>query len=210
MTIDRKPSGTAKAGLTTGIIGTSLGALNLMSNAGGLFGNMACNANNAACNNWAPWGPWGMYGAYGCSENVPVSRYDAGKDARIAQLETEKALRDANTFTDQKFIELYKYFDGELRGIRDTLAGQAVKNQQTADSFQLVSERMQCCCDKLEEKICAEKSARQCADNSIVNYVNATFYPKMVADVTTGSTTTAQTLYNPLPIQVDNSCNCGC
>lgn len=30
MTIDRKPSGTAKAGLTTGIIGTSLGALNLM------------------------------------------------------------------------------------------------------------------------------------------------------------------------------------
>lgn len=32
---------------------------------------------------------------------------------------------------------------------------------------------------------------------------NATFYPKMVADVTTGTTTTAQMLYNPLP-------SCGC
>lgn len=200
MTIDRKPSGTAKAGLTTGIIGTSLGALNLMGNGVGLLGGLAGNGCAA------------RMGACGCSEDHLVNRYDAEKDARIAQLETQVALRDANTFTDQKFIELYKYFDGELRGIRDTLAGQAVKNQQTADSFQLVSERMQCCCKSLEEKICAESSARKCADNSIVNYVNATFYPKMVADVTTGSTTTAQTLYNPLPIQIDGNggCNCGC
>lgn len=206
MTIDRKPSGTAKAGLTTGIIGTSLGALNLMGNAGGLLGNLVAN-NSAVCGN--PWGPY--TGFFGCNENIPVTRYDAEKDARIAQLETEKALRDANTFTDQKFIELYKYFDGELRAIRDVQAAQAVKNQQTADSFQLVSERMQCCCDKLEEKICAEASARKCADNSMVNYMNATFYPKMVADVTTGSTTTAQTLYNPLPIQIDgSSCGCNC
>ena len=44
-----------------------------------------------------------------------------------------------------------------------------------------------------------EAERRCCADNSIVTYANATFYPKMVADVTTGTTTTAQTLYNPLP-----------
>lgn len=201
MTIDRKPSGTAKAGLTTGIIGTSLGALNLMGNGVGLLGGLAGNARMGGCGC-----------GYGCSEDHLVDRYTLAQEAKIADLETQVALRDANTFTDQKFIELYKYFDGELRGIRDTLAGQAVKNQQTADSFQLVSERMQCCCDKLEEKIKAEKAARQCADNSIVNYVNATFYPKMVADVTTGSTTTAQTLYNPLPIQVtgNGNCNCGC
>lgn len=194
MTIDRKPSGTAKAGLTTGIIGTSLGALNLMGNAGGLLGGLVGN-NMGSC---------------GCSEDHLVDRYTLGQAQEIESLKSQIALRDANTFTDQKFIELYKYFDGELRGIRDTLAGQAVKNQQTADSFQLVSERMQCCCDKLEEKICAEASARKCADNSIVNYVNATFYPKMVADVTTGSTTTAQTLYNPLPIQIDGNGGCGC
>lgn len=34
----------------------------------------------------------------------------------------------------------------------------------------------------------------------------ATFYPKMIADVTTGSTTTAQTLFNPLPAE---NCDCG-
>lgn len=203
MTIDRKPSATAKAGLTTGIIGTSLGALNMLGNAGGILGNLTGN-NNACCNPGVTYGPWG---AWGCSDNIPVTRYDAAKDARIAELETEKALRDANTFTDQKFIELYKYFDGELRDIRTVLSAQAVQNQKTADSFQLVSERMQCCCDSLTEKINAEAKARRCADNTIVNYVNATFYPKQVADVTTGSTTTAQVLYNPLPAE---TCECGC
>lgn len=200
MHVERKSSGVAKAGLATGITGTALGAMNLLGNGAGLLGNLmsANNVQPVACA-----GPW----AWGCSENIPVSRYDAEKDARIAQLETEKALRDANTFTDQKFIELYKYIDGELRGIRDVQAAQAVKNQQTADSFQLVTERMQCCCDKLETKICAEENARKCADNTIVNYLNATFYPKQVADVTTGTTTTAQTLYNPLPINVDCGCN---
>lgn len=53
----------------------------------------------------------------------------------------------------------------------------------------------------------AERRARCCADNSIVNYANATFYPKMVADVTTGTGTTAQTLYNPLPDCGDCCCN---
>lgn len=208
--MNKQSSGVAKAGLATGITGTALGAMNLLGNGAGLLGNLmgANNAQQAPCANPWAWGPYGAYGAWGCSENIPVSRYDAEKDARIAQLETEKALRDANTFTDSKFIELYKYFDGELRGIRDTLAAQAVKNQQTADSFQLVTERMQCCCKSLEEKICAEENARKCADNTIVNYVNATFYPKQVANVTTGTTTTAQILYNPLP--ATQGCNCDC
>lgn len=126
-----------------------------------------------------------------------------------ATLGVLNGLGDANTFTDQKILEVYKYFDGELRDIRSNLSAQAVQNQKTSDSFQMVSERMQCCCNSLEEKIRAEKAARQCADNSIVTYANATFYPKMVADVTTGTATTAQTLYNPLPAQ-GCDCNRGC
>ena len=55
---------------------------------------------------------------------------------------------------------------------------------------------------ELLKEIQIEAERRCCGDNSIVTYVNATFYPKQVADVTTGTTTTAQTLYNPLP-------NCG-
>lgn len=46
--------------------------------------------------------------------------------------------------------------------------------------------------------IAMEAECRSCADNTIVNYVNATFYPKQVADVTTDTTTTASSTYNPL------------
>lgn len=46
-----------------------------------------------------------------------------------------------------------------------------------------------------------EAERRCCADGKIVNYVNSTFYPVNIADVTTGTTTTARTVYNPL---------CGC
>ena len=47
---------------------------------------------------------------------------------------------------------------------------------------------------------------RCCADNAIVTYTNATFYPKMVADVTTGTGTTAQSTYNPIP-KCNTCCN---
>ena len=49
--------------------------------------------------------------------------------------------------------------------------------------------------------IALEAERRCCADNKIVNYVNGTFYPVSVADVTTGTTATVREVYNPL---------CGC
>jgi hypothetical protein len=60
-------------------------------------------------------------------------------------------------------------------------------------------------CFRRERSLIIFMERRCCGDNSIVSYANATFYPKMVADVTVGTTTTAQTLYNPLP-----QCGCGC
>lgn len=202
MKIDQGSSGVAKAGLATGITGTTLGALNLMGNAGGILGglfggrNMACGYNAA--------------GACCCSEDHLVDRFALSQESKIAKLETQIALRDANTFTDQKQLEMYKYVDGRLNAIEKQLCLQEVQNQKTADSFQLVSERMQCCCDSLSEKICRERDERKCSDNALVNYVNATFYPKQVADVTTGTTTTPQTLFNPLPAQRSECGNCCC
>lgn len=193
MKIDQGSSGVAKAGLATGITGTTLGVANLMGNAGGILGGLF-GGRNVAC------------GAAVCSEDHLVDRFTLEQEAKIAELQTQVALRDANTFTDQKQLEMYKYVDGRLNVIEKQICMQEVQNQKTADSFQMVSERMQCCCDSLNEKIRAERHERQCADNSIVNYVNATFYPKMIADVTTGSTTTAQTLFNPLPAE---NCDCG-
>ena len=176
--------GVAGAGLGLGIAGTALG---LLGNGGlpGLFGGWGAN-----CNGW---------GAGVCSDNMPVSRYELGQESKIAELQSQIALRDANTYGDQKLLEVYKYIDGQLREVRDTLCAQAVTNQKTADSFALASADLTATKRELTDRIQLEAERRCCADNAIVNYANATFYPKMVADVTVGTTTTAQTLYNPIP-----------
>jgi hypothetical protein len=169
-------NGKANAGVALGTVGTALGGLMALGG-NGLFGNLLGGANHVACN-----------------ENIPVNRYEAAQSARIAELETEIKLRDANIYTDGKLLDLYKYFDSELKGVRAALCEQAVRNKDVEGAFALV-----------RADIANEREKRCCADNAIVNYVNQTFYPKLVADVTAGTTTTAQTLYNPLP-----NCGCGC
>ena len=102
--------GVGAAGLTTGIIGTSLGALN-----SGVLGNVFGNA------------------AHKCPENSGVNRYELGLQQRIAALESGIALRDANIYNDSKILETYKYFDGKIEAINARLAEQAVFNAtQTA------------------------------------------------------------------------------
>ena len=98
--------GVAGSGLGLGIAGTALGLLN-----GGL-GNVL---NTNACN-------------VGCSENMAVNRYELEKESRISKLESDIALRDANVYNDQKSLELYKYFDGEIKRIDKTLCEHAVYN----------------------------------------------------------------------------------
>lgn len=172
-------NGKANAALTTGIIGTAgLGAALLNGGLGGLFGGWRNG---------------------GCNEDHTVDRYEAAQQARIAELETEVKLRDANTYTDQKMLDMYKYFDGKVRGLEMADAAQQVTNQRIADSFEAVHTDINCVKNELYGAIRNEAEKRCCGDNSIVTYANATFYPKMVADVTTGNTTTAQSTYNPLP-----------
>lgn len=98
--------GVAGAGLGLGIAGTALGVMN--GGLGNLFNNWGCNA--------------------ACSENVMVNRYELDQQSKIAKLETDIALRDANIYNDQKSLELYKYFDGEIKRIDRTLCDQAVYN----------------------------------------------------------------------------------
>lgn len=207
-------SGVAKAGLTTGIIGSALGAINTLGGAGILTGVLGRGGA-------VPMGavPYAMPYTVApittgcvCNEEIPATRNDIAttkelmdKDLQIAELNTEVKLRDSTIYTDSKSLELYKYIDGQLNAINSQLAAQAVNNRATKDSLQIVNERIGCVKNELEGKICCETKERRCADNTIVNYANATFYPKQVADVTTGTTTTPQTLYNPLPV---DSCCC--
>jgi hypothetical protein len=187
-----------------GAIGTA-GATGILGNLGGIFGNNCggCGNMRNGCG-----GNCGNHYGY-CSEDHYVDRYDAAKDARIAQLETDVKFRDSTIYTDGKSLELYKYIDGQLTDIRNALCDQRVHNQRTEDSFALAQADLKAVKQDLECKINREAERRCCNDSAIVNYVNATFYPKMAADVTVGTTTTAQTLYNPIA-NCGKSCDCGC
>lgn len=99
--------GTANTGLGFGIAGTALSLLNDGA-LGGLFGR-----NGGTC-----------------ESDHTVNRYEANQAARIAQLETEVKLRDANTYTDKKMLDMYQYMDGRLRGIEAQISQQAVINSQ--------------------------------------------------------------------------------
>lgn len=99
---------TGNAGLTTGIIGTALGALNSgILGGGGLFGG-------------------------GCRENTVVSRYELGLQQTIAEQGSKIRLLEADKYTDGKMLEMYAYIDGKMRGISDKLAAQDVINAQVA------------------------------------------------------------------------------
>lgn len=199
--------GVAGAGLGTGIAGLSLGVINALGGLGAAAMNnahrnhgdadalttlMAASMMGRSC---APCG----------SDCDPVTQREMKLVQEIAAKDSQIALRDANTYNDQKSLEMYKYVDGRMREIEAQIAAQAVTNQATKDSFQLLQERLDCCCSKMQTAIETEAKERCCADNSLVTYMNATFYPKQVANVTTGTTTTAQALYNPLPV-----CGCDC
>lgn len=62
-----------------------------------------------------------LFGVSNCNENMPVNRYELEKEQKIAELQAQLALRDANTYGDQKLLEVYKYFDGELKDIRNAI-----------------------------------------------------------------------------------------
>ena len=172
----------AGSGLGLGIAGTALGLMN-----GGL-GNIFGGWNN-------------------CGENAFINRYELGQEQTISKLQSDVALRDANIYNDQKLLEVYKYFDGQVKDIRATMCENdkalAVSNAKIEGTFAVLGEQLKAQRNEFMSALIRERDERCCNDTAIINYTNATFYPKLVADVTAGTTTTAQPTYNPIP-------NCGC
>jgi hypothetical protein len=98
--------GVAGSGLGLGIAGTALGVLN--GGLGNILGGLGYNN--------------GM-----CHEDRLVNRYELSQAQEIESLKSQIALRDANTYNDQKLLEVYKYFDGELKDIRATMCDNNAK-----------------------------------------------------------------------------------
>ena len=107
---DYASKGVAGAGLGLGIAGTALGLLQNGS-LSGIFGGNNCG---------------------GCGDQHYVNRYEAGQSARIAELETEVKLRDANTYTLGELNKMRNYVDAKFDSINAQLCSQAVVNAQVA------------------------------------------------------------------------------
>lgn len=110
-----------------GILGTILGSIGTA----GVLGNGTGLLNT---------------GAGVCSENMPVSRYELNQESKIAELQSQIALRDANTYNDQKLLEVYKYFDGQIKDIRagqnDKWTEQAVINCQNSSGLKVLASQV--------------------------------------------------------------------
>lgn len=96
---DYASKGVANGGLITGIIGATLGVLN--SNGGNALG--------------------GLFGGN-------TNRELAEKDAKIAELNTEVKLRDANIYTDQKLADVYERLSGRINCVEAQVCEQRAYN----------------------------------------------------------------------------------
>ncbi|MBR5202658.1 MAG: hypothetical protein IKW45_05285 [Clostridia bacterium] len=113
--------GMAGTALGFGIAGATLGAANsgLLNN---IFGGMNTRGE--------------------CAEDHFVNRYEANQAARIAELETEVKLRDANTYTDNKLLELYKYVDGKFGFVEQEICAQRVYNATNTSAIACINNQI--------------------------------------------------------------------
>lgn len=113
--------GVAGTGLGLGIAGTALGVLN--GGLGNILGGIGYNTN----------------GHCGCSEDHFINRYEASQSARIAELETEVKLRDANIYTDSKIADVYERLSGRINCVEGQIAQQAVYNATNTATLGCIS-----------------------------------------------------------------------
>lgn len=107
----------SKGTTALGIIGTVLGSLGVAGN--GTGGNLLNLGGTPNLNSV-------------CSENMPVNRYELNQQKELTNKDMEIAYLKGQTETDRKVLELYKYFDGEIKDMRQTQcdrwAGQGIIN----------------------------------------------------------------------------------
>ena len=165
-------NGKANAGLTLGIIGTTLGGL-LAANGGYGNGN----------------GGTGLLG--GLFGNNGYSRAES-EQTTIAALESQIAELKAMRYSDQTGVDLYKNIisqsnaaDAKINANMKEVMGYivqlsqevALNKQATAYENQLISNKIDCCQEKMNLITTYNQQLNGLADASIISYVNSTFLP---------------------------------
>lgn len=163
-------NGKANAGLTTGIIGTSLAGLLWANGAGSNGGNGILG---------------GLFGNRG--------NYTQSYEGKIGQLESEIAFLRGENYSDKVANEVYRALETKIDTNLEKLYGfvidldkrTALNAQGLMYENQLTNNKIDCCCDKMNIKFEYENRLRDIADANIINYVNATFVPgKLVMPIT--------------------------
>lgn len=118
----------ASRGVANTALGLSIGS-GVLSLLGGNLGNVL--------------GGWGATPcAAACHENMPVNRYEAEKDARIAKLESDLALRDATTYILGETGKLRDYFEAKFDRVEHQLCEQAVYNAANTATVGCISNQV--------------------------------------------------------------------
>jgi hypothetical protein len=169
-------NGKGNAGLTLGIIGTSLAGLLATGGMGGGNGGGGLLG--------------GLFGNGGCQN-------------RVAQLESRIAELESMRYTDYVGMDLYKNViatakeeDAKIAAVANSLTEAVIAfnrdialNKQASDyQFALMNQKIDyekeiadnklaCCCEKVNAKIDCSNQLNALADSSILSYVNATFIP---------------------------------
>lgn len=184
---DYASKGVAGTALGLGIAGTALALLN----GNGLFG----------------WGKTKNEDMYlerkECQDYVDLTKeFYAGRIQSIR--DSADAFYNAEAKLNNAAFGLYK----SQRDSYDVLADRIAKLETKASITDAVEpwrdQVLQMKINSVAGLVDLEAQKRSCSDNILVNYMNSTFYPKSVADVTVGTTTTKEQVYNPL-----KQCSCG-
>ena len=208
--------GQGTAGVTLGTIGTVLGGYSLLRNGLGLFGNsrygMPENVNINTTGGLTGTNPT-AFQAWEKSCDDAIALTNAMWSQKVNTLERAASAREVDV--SEKFGLWKSQVDADFglyKSTRDNfdVLAQRISNLETK---QAVSEAVapykeaiaKMSINNLRQDtysaIALEAERRCCADNKIVNYMNNTFYPISVTDVTLGTTSTKRDTYNPL---------CGC
>ena len=116
------------AGTALGLGAGALGVELLNGGMNGILGNLFGNRNNGDLLTAALLAGAMNTGKNECRGDHSYDRYDAGKDAEIAELRNEVKLRDANTYTMGEINKVRDYVERRFDRVEHEIAEQKVYN----------------------------------------------------------------------------------
>lgn len=172
--------GIAIGGLVTGIFGSGLSILN----------TLADLANKKGGNNNCPGQP-NIYTLQEkeCADNLELTK--AMYENRL------RDIQELNAFREKDIAEKFALYQNDNANFNKLAERIAKLEQNEAVMAAVEPYRTKIFFDAIS----LEAERRCCADNKMVNYMNNTFQPVYVADITPAATSQVRTTFNPL---------CGC